>query len=415
MDIDYIYKQLTNIDIKKQQLLWDDRGKGYYGEFLVFCELYQHISGNCKILMNLNIPTENEKTTEVDLVLIHETGIYVFEIKHYKGTIYGDDTSNIWTQYFRTAKNNTFKNPILQNEYHIKALRNIFNSVPVKSVIVFTNNDCDIKVKNYNNNVSLCTLQNMNKTLYQSFENSIITLSMAEIDNIFDKLSKYSQMQEIILYNGKEESFISWLQPIIQSLDEEKKKLDNQIQRNKKNAFKVNIINFFVVVVCLLLSITFINIARVNYNNELKKFKQNFKHVDEIDDKYITLINKYFSVSDVVMNELSNNSVIFTAKISAANDMYGMNLTKDSKYIVMSSNGKVYEYNVFGKSLNYNRYSNTIGKGIRSSGYLSRAEFQKISLNEIEYIKITGIELFKLNISRTIIREDLELELYYKS
>lgn len=38
--------------------------------------------------MNLNIPIEDGKTTEIDLLMIHETGIYVFEIKHYKGTIY---------------------------------------------------------------------------------------------------------------------------------------------------------------------------------------------------------------------------------------------------------------------------------------------------------------------------------------
>ena len=125
MNINNIYKQLTNVDIEEQKKLWDERGKGYYGEFLVFCELYKNIPGNCKILMNLNIPTANEKATEIDLVLMHETGIYVFEIKHYKGAIYGDNTGNIWTQYFRTTKNSTFKNPILQNAYHIDALKNI--------------------------------------------------------------------------------------------------------------------------------------------------------------------------------------------------------------------------------------------------------------------------------------------------
>ena len=123
MELVNVYRQLTNVDIYQQKQLWDDRGKGYYGEYLVFCELYKKINGNCKILMNLNIPTEKEKTTEIDLLLIHETGIYVYEIKHYKGTIYGNDEGEIWTQYFRTAKNNTFKNPVLQNAYHIAAIK----------------------------------------------------------------------------------------------------------------------------------------------------------------------------------------------------------------------------------------------------------------------------------------------------
>ena len=126
MDIKNVYKQLTGIDIEDQKHIWNERGKGYYGEFTVFCELYKHIIGTGKILMNLNIPTQNGRTTEIDLLLIHETGFYVFEIKHYKGTIYGDSTGDIWTQYFRTAKNNTFRNPILQNEYHINALKKMF-------------------------------------------------------------------------------------------------------------------------------------------------------------------------------------------------------------------------------------------------------------------------------------------------
>ena len=124
-----VYKQLTNVDIDDQKRIWfsqgNERAKGYYGEYLVFCELYKYINGNCKILMNLNIPTGDGKTTEIDLILIHETCIYVFEIKNYKGTIYGNGNGEIWTQYFRTAPNNVFRNPILQNEYHIKAINNM--------------------------------------------------------------------------------------------------------------------------------------------------------------------------------------------------------------------------------------------------------------------------------------------------
>lgn len=423
MNLNNIYKQLTNVDIDQQRQLWNDRGKGFYGEFLVFCELYKNIPGNCKVLMNLNIPTEGEKTTEVDLILIHETGIYVFEIKHYKGTIYGDDTGNIWTQYFRTVKNNTFKNPILQNAYHISALKNIFEDIPIKSVVVFTNNECDLRVKNSNANVTLCPLYNLNSSLEYNFRNSEIIFSMVEIDEIFNKLSKYSQMQDTILYDGQEESFISWLQPTIQELKNEKNNLINQIQQNKENMVTGIIINAVIIICFILLNIFVINTiktnynnelnsVKVNYNNELEKFKQNFKHIDEIDNEYITALNEYFLVSDVSINELASNAVTFNAKISKNNDVYGMALTKESKYIVMTSDGKIYEYNVFGAHLSYNRYNNMIGKGIRHYGNLYPAQFFGVVKNEISYIKITNIELFKLDIQRTVIKENLELELY---
>lgn len=435
MNINNIYKQLTNIDIEQQKKLWDERGKGYYGEFLVFCELYKNIPGNCKILMNLNIPTKQDKTTELDLVLIHETGIYVFEIKHYKGTIYGDDTNSIWTQYFRTAKNNTFKNPILQNEYHISALKNIFNDVPIKSVIVFTNRECNIKVTNYNQDIKICTMYDLTKTLEQTF-NTKIKYSREEIDLMFNELSKYSQMQEPILCDIKEESFMSWLQPMRQALEEEKKFLNEQIHQNKKKIIIGIIINTIIVIICIFLMTNSIKTIRLNYDNKLKiaeenynyklkivqqnynteleKFKQNFKHIDEIDNEYITALNEYFSVSDVSLNKLSSNAVTFTAKISRENDIYGMALTEKSKYIVMTSNSKVYEYDVFGKHLTYYRYNNMIGKGIHDYGNLAKIPFHGVSKDEITYIKITNIELFKLDISRTLVKEDLELELYSK-
>ena len=161
MDINKTYKQLTGIDISEQRQLWDERGKGYFGEFLLFCQLYEKLPGNCKILMNLELPVSNNKTTEIDLLLIHETGLYVFEIKHYKGTIYGKDTDRTWTQYFRTEKNNTFINPIEQNRYHISAINKMYPDFPIHSIIVFTSDDCNLKVTNTDTTTDICKLKDV--------------------------------------------------------------------------------------------------------------------------------------------------------------------------------------------------------------------------------------------------------------
>lgn len=137
------YKKLTGIDVAAAQYINDPRGKGYYGEFLLFSVLYRHLPGTCKILMNLQIPAYYGHATELDLVLIHETGLYVFEAKHYKGTIYGQTHEEYWTQYFRTAPNQRFRNPVQQNAFHIENLRRLFPNIPIHSFIVFTNDDCD--------------------------------------------------------------------------------------------------------------------------------------------------------------------------------------------------------------------------------------------------------------------------------
>ena len=429
MDVKTIYTQLTNVDIEQQKRIWDERGKGYFGEYLLFCELYKSITGNGKILMNLNVPAENSKTTEIDLVLIHETGLYVFEIKHYKGTIYGKDTDAIWTQYFRTVKNNTFKNPIEQNRYHIQALKKLFPDTPIHSCIVFTNYDCDIRVTNSNEEIDICELRNINRTLEYRFAKNTNKYSMSDIDEIFKKLSAYSQMKEPITIDGTEADFFSWVQPIISKLEEKKIEVENEkteveneknnwianTEKLKKTKIKGIALNIVIAILCIILSIFCCSSVIQKNNSELAEFKQNFLHIDEIGNEYIDTLNSYVDISNVSLLPLTDDAVTFTARIAMANDTYGIALTENSKYIVMTNSGKVIEYNVFGEHLRYSQIGNMIGKGIREYGDLAEAQFYGISnTNDISYIKITNVELFKLDMRRTPVKDKLEIELYSK-
>ncbi|MBE7002578.1 MAG: NERD domain-containing protein [Ruminococcaceae bacterium] len=420
MDTKTVYEQLTNVNIEQQKQIWDERGKGYYGEYLLFCELYRSVSGNSKILMNLNIPTDNSKTTEIDLILIHETGLYVFEIKHYKGTIYGKDSDAIWTQYFRTVQNSKFKNPINQNRYHILALKKLFPDMPMHSCIVFTNHDCDIRVANSNDEISVCTLSNINRTLKNRFLNSTSKYSMEDIDSIFVKLSAYSQMKEPVTINHTEADFFSWVQPTITKLEEKKDEVENlkstwnnNIKQLKKTRIKGIIANIIVAILCVVLATAYCSSVIQKNNDILAEFKQNFLHIDEIDNKYIDALNSYVDVSNISLKPLTDDAVTFSARIAITNDIYGIALTENSKYIVITNSGKVFEYDVFGEHLRYSRIGNMIGKGIRGYGDLANVQFYGISNTEdISYIKITNIELFKLDVSRTIVKDKLEIELY---
>ena len=158
------YRQLTGIDIDMQRQIWDARGKGYYGEYLVFCSVMREITGNGKILMNLQLPIETG-TTEIDLLLIHETGLYVFEIKHYKGRIYGKTNDKRWTQYFPTAPNQTFYNPIIQNRWHMQALRALFPDAPIYSCIVFTQEQCELSIDREGTDADIVRLSDLGAVL----------------------------------------------------------------------------------------------------------------------------------------------------------------------------------------------------------------------------------------------------------
>lgn len=81
------------------------------------------------------------KYTQVDLVVATKAGLLVFEIKDYSGWIYGHFLQRYWTQVLAYGKEkHRFYNPIMQNNGHIKAIReNLPHNpgIPIYSIIVF--------------------------------------------------------------------------------------------------------------------------------------------------------------------------------------------------------------------------------------------------------------------------------------
>lgn len=70
---------------------------------------------------DLYIPKKDGTTAQIDHLIVSKYGLFVIETKNYKGWIFGDETSNEWTQVLYEKKFKFF-NPILQNKGHVKAL-----------------------------------------------------------------------------------------------------------------------------------------------------------------------------------------------------------------------------------------------------------------------------------------------------
>ena len=90
------------------------------------------------LVNNITLPTA-EGTTQIDHVLVADTGIFVIETKHYSGWIFGDPKDSQWTQTIYRHKSR-FQNPLRQNYAHVVALQNLFD-LPENhfhSVVVFT-------------------------------------------------------------------------------------------------------------------------------------------------------------------------------------------------------------------------------------------------------------------------------------
>lgn len=97
-----------------------------------------NVSGFNVLLNDLTIETAHG-TTQIDHILVCETGIFVIETKHYSGWIFGDPNSPTWTQVIYKKKTR-FQNPILQNAGHVKTVQSLFTLPPeaFHSIVVFT-------------------------------------------------------------------------------------------------------------------------------------------------------------------------------------------------------------------------------------------------------------------------------------
>ncbi|MDB6354184.1 nuclease-related domain-containing protein [Trichococcus sp. K1Tr] len=166
---------------------------GRNGEFLIYSCL-ERFGEEHKLLTNVYLPKEDGTTTEIDLIMITATGIYVFESKNYSGWIFGDENTKFWTQSLKGWKKYRFYNPIWQNKKHISALQKhlrLGNDV-FRSYIVFSER-CELKkmfvhspeVKVMNRNV-----------LFREVEDDMAQLpdrlSIFEINQIHSELSKYA-------------------------------------------------------------------------------------------------------------------------------------------------------------------------------------------------------------------------------
>lgn len=150
-----------------------------------------------RILNNIYIPYK-DKTSEVDVLLLHETGIYVFESKNYSGWIFGDEDQYKWTQMINKNTKKKFYNPIKQNITHINALSKFLgiDRTKMKSYIVFSER-CELKkVPENNEQYKVLKRNRLSEFIKVDIEKSEDIFTDEEIRNIFEKLKPLTNASE---------------------------------------------------------------------------------------------------------------------------------------------------------------------------------------------------------------------------
>ncbi|MCB5213585.1 NERD domain-containing protein [Rheinheimera aquimaris] len=118
------------------------RIKGALAERVLHKVLVKELPASYQHYRNLVIPTEQGDLTEIDHLVVSAYGIFVIEVKNYRGWIFGGEKQPRWTvQRFRSK--HQFMNPLHQNYKHTEAIKHVLglngkDSDAVHSIVAFS-------------------------------------------------------------------------------------------------------------------------------------------------------------------------------------------------------------------------------------------------------------------------------------
>lgn len=169
---------------------------GDIGESYVYRHLRQSmiLTGYRKQLRNVIIPKpDGAGHTEIDAVLLHTKGIFVIESKNMHGAVYGTASGKKWTQKSKDKPAKVFRNPILQNKFHIAALSAFLgfqNSGNFISVIVFKDETGLRGVPKSTSKVKITKREKMTQDIRSYLLSHKDVFREGEIDEMYTKLSQ---------------------------------------------------------------------------------------------------------------------------------------------------------------------------------------------------------------------------------
>ncbi len=175
---------------------------GDYGEYLTYNCLRKYESDGARFLFNCYLPKDNEETTEIDVMMIYKSGIYVFESKNYSGWIFGSESNKMWTQSIqngRSSRKERFYNPIMQNRTHITWLeKQVDDTDPLHSIVVFSQR-CELKkLEISSGDITVIKRDILLDTVKQIDERVGPRLTEDRISLIYDKLFPFTQVADEI-------------------------------------------------------------------------------------------------------------------------------------------------------------------------------------------------------------------------
>ena len=143
-------------------------------------------------ITNLLIPKDDGFTTEIDCVLISRKGIFCFEVKNWIGRINGFECDDFWYRRYvtRHSKAKQIKNPVKQNETHVRAVNKVLGyEYFVHNVVLFSQ---DVTLEHI---VSNCVYT---RSTFEQYYKSLKK-------NVFSRKKTYELIAKLVIYKANEE------------------------------------------------------------------------------------------------------------------------------------------------------------------------------------------------------------------
>ena len=175
-----------------------EKGAEFEDEIDTLLKKRDTIPAHHRTLKNLYVPYGDgtKRLSEIDNVVISETGIYVFECKNYSGTILGKKDEREWSVVYDNGDLKKFYSPILQNKGHIRSLSDILG-IPkemFRSVIVFSGHTNLNGVEYARENTSVFCVDTLAKELRAKTASAEHVFSSQEVDEIYSWMVPYTEV-----------------------------------------------------------------------------------------------------------------------------------------------------------------------------------------------------------------------------
>jgi len=172
--LDHLAKRTTKRD-KPQKAPYQKKSYaeiGAEGEQEIY-NLLTCIFGKDCVFRNVYVQRSSGRLTEIDLLAVHPTGVYVVESKNYSGLVCGDGNNSQWL-HIKGSYKRSFYSPVAQNAGHVDALReacqyHIGFVPPMLSLLVFPDR-CDLQIVNLPPGLRCCRLTQLGPVLGSVFQ-----------------------------------------------------------------------------------------------------------------------------------------------------------------------------------------------------------------------------------------------------